>query len=1380
MLPRLSRPARLTPVAWLQLQCAQRGFGIQVSSLRRGGALGAVLALSVILGLAVPASEAADVDTAAQGSKAMPVAGHAEPVSTTAAPAPNSPDASDAGRTDPDAEALDPADPDPTDSGDTGVDSGDHSPAEPAPTDPAPTDPAPPGPGAPRPQRELGGARAPAPAALSTNPTLVWTVADDAGTPVGGATVTMEGPARVYQGRLIWGTVFSVADCTSAPCGNLSMDQDPRPGMFEVDRKVSNPVFTMLGSDAIHQRFRITPGTAPTTYRWVTTETQEIPGSGVTPHPDPWVAQQYDFGTLVVTQPRLSCETGNLYSISSEGQLQHLRVDPGQAGAVVTSVGSPPSVPPSSARKFSGLAVALDGASAFAFRQEATVGYVYEFDVVTEQWVTANSRIVWGADKLTLVGGAVAPNGRYWAGGFYKSDSFDLWERNANGTQMIRRGRIDLSAMPLASAQGDFAFDSEGNLYLARWGFLGNRLEIFRVDAAELAGGQTTQRLRVSSRISTPDSPFIRVTGLAFDRSGVSYVGGAWLNDGLGYLTVPLESGDIPLRGAPLNTSDLGSCSFPPTVKLQQRLPDGRLAPTDQFALTLSSGSDALGEAETTGNAPGLQAANAGPIPVPSGASITLSAAARGTTALGNYASDWACEIDGTPLASGAGASGVVTVPTMTTGKEILCTITSGIPIAQKTSTPASGTVINGQDPVRYTLKFDNSARTRPTVVSYSDYLADVLDDAVFVDAAGNPAPSQVPVVATTGGITYSAAQDWDAANQRIRVHGTVPAGAVGTLSYSVRALPNASQATAREASAAATTGTRGFSLRNQLARGDAPTAPTTCAPGLCTEHAVRAWTVSKSSLPADGARLHKGGNVHYAVTATKVNSQTDLRGLVLQDDLTHVFKTAGWAPDAAVPGGALRGGVYLFDASGRSLGLDGSPNSSNPSVPRPVRSAPVPARVNIAPAGSPADMRWVVTSGAPIDVPAAAVRAELRFAVQAGERPAGIPAPGAWEGPGKTPATGWQFANYATGMAKTGSGSLLRDFAPNSCVTGLDVPNTGLAPNGQQPVDDAFPERCRTRHELSKNYFTIRKDAGGIGVKELAGDRAWGPDPTGLWNMIGQEFEIRDSVNGAPSAYPAAQLCRTTYDPAAGWNGDWIPPGSASDETLWDFGEERPASLQRIVDWNNTHPTDPRPVCATLYEIDSGRQQGRWRSENVDAGDYWLVETKAPNAQTNTTASATRPVPGVQRLAEPVPFRVWPDADGPSSGQAMHGRGQLDVGNGAGGLIGRCNPGNVDPDTGEFLPGGTIAERPTACVNPTGYLMLVKNPSPTPLPFAGGSGLWAFWGGGAAAMLLALLAAVMWRVRRVGVPRHAGPRRRPGPDPSIRHRDPAHEPRCS
>lgn len=1063
----------------------------------------------------------------------------------------------------------------------------------------------------------------------------------------------------------------------------------------------------------------------------------------------------------------LSCVPGDVYSISSAGQLQKVSVN-GTSGAV-QGIGQT-----AGSGEFNGLGIGDRGAAVYAYNRSNTAGWgqasnantVYKYDVARGRWASTQAQVsLASSDVSNLVGGAVGPDGSYWVGGFNAAPNswsatgglyFQLWRMKPGSNAIEPVGKIDLRGLvngqtTQVGVNGDFAFDTVGNVYLVRG--VGTQLQVFRLDKAKLDGGRGVQAIAGAELVANGTAPFSNTNGIAYDSSGKLFIGAGTR---LAYLQQEASGSwqsrtvSMPANSA-FSTTDLATCSFPPTVKIQKDLPDGRAFANDQFKLQLKSGNTVLGEATTTGKAEGIQEEKVGPVPVAIGASMSFTeVAGNSSTDLKNYVTSWECLLDGKVLWGDKSLGTSFTMPAEAAGKEILCTIKNSLMDVSKSAIGAdgkdlpSGTPVDENGVVGYKLTFDNRAGANPATVNYRDYLADVLDDATFY----NPTTKQrttSPVIELTGsGLTHA----WSAADKWLTIGGTVPAKQMSTLTVYVKVKENADATAERQGA----TSSQGFFLRNKLARGTDPKPPTECVPGLCVEHPINSWTVAKDSLPADTARLHKGGNVHYKVTATKTNAGTTLKGLVLQDDLTHVFKTAGWAPEAAVPGGAQAKGVYLFNSDGRTIDLNGQPNTGGADVLRSVRDVAAPTQVNVAPSGAPADMRWIVTSGAPLDLPKEAVRAEMWFAVQAAESPAGIPAASTWEGQGNTPATGWKFVNYATGMAKSGSGATAKDFAPNACVTGKNVPNTALAPNSAQPVDVNFPEQCRVQHELSQNYFTIRKDAGGAGVQALADDKAWDPDPTGLWNMIGHEFEVRDNdkATGKATSYPSVQLCRTDYDPEKGWRGEWISPANAADKSRWDFSTENSATAQKILDWNNAHPdeADQLPVCGTLYEISDGGQKGRWRSENLNAGDYWLVETKAPNAQTDVTAEKTRPVPGVQRLAQPVPFKIWPEEDGASlGGPAMQGRGQLDVGNGSGKYLDRCNPGQQKPN-GEFEPGGTIAERPTACVNPTGYLMLVKDPAPVPLPLTGGQWLPMVLGGGAAVLIVALAGALWWRRR--------------------------------
>ncbi|KAM9863413.1 hypothetical protein ACI1US_00731 [Leucobacter sp. BZR 635] len=1168
---------------------------------------------------------------------------------------------------------------------------------------------------------------------------VTWTVVDEEGRPMPGATVMLEGPrATSSSSSASWGRSRPVTDCEVAPCDARSMDQDPRPGVFKVDRFVDNAIVTPLTNSVLRQRFRITPSQAPSGYTWVSPATVFVPPLSSSrpglPSPNPWAEPFFNFGSLVVQKPELTCSPNNLYSMGKQGQLQRVVVDRESGRGVVSNVGMP--AQSSGVKNFNGLAVGAGGEYAYAFNRLWPSARIFRYDVVRAAWALTEATI----EGENLVAGAIDPAGTYWAGEFTGSTGFRLWSMTADGKAMERRGEVDLSAWRATETNGDMVFDGEGNLYIVRGSVNDTLLNIFRVDAQDLEAGRGENPVPVSALVPSGASPFRGINGVAYDSLGFLYLGGT---GGLGYLTAPaanVKPTPVTLSGATWDTTDLASCAFPPTVKLEKQLPGGRVADTDQFTLEISSGPTIAATAQTSGTATGLQPDAAGPVPVTSGVTIAIAEKPLGTTSPGDYAASWECRTETERVAGGAGTSGSFTVPVMRQGGEIRCTFTNEVVRAEKTATPASGIAVNAGEIVRYDLTLDNSGGMAPATVDFWDSLTDVLDDAVFVNAAGDPTADGAPEVSVAGGISYAAAEDWNPAGQWLRMRGTVAAGDVGSLSFAVRVLPNSEDAGARQESQ----DPQGFFLRNRLVRGSGgntpPELPTTCAPGVCTEHPVNAWSVEKDSVPAEGTRLAKGGNVHYRVAAEKINAGTSLANVVLQDDLTHVFKTAGWAPDAVPAVGALGSGVYLFDAAGRSLGLDGLPNTAEANVAAPVQSVSVPEQRNVAEAGNPPETRWILTSGAPLTLPAEAVRAEMWFAVQAAESPAGIPDPQVWQSPGATPVTGWTFVNYATGTATGAAG----EFAPNECVTGLDVPHTALAADAEQPADPAFPDRCRVQQDLAWNSFTLRKDAGGLGVAGLTGDLEWGGDPTGLWNMVGHEFEIRDSVGGAASAYPSVQLCRTDYDPEQGWNGDWIAQANAGDASRWDFATQPSQTQQRVLAWNNAHPDDPRPVCGTLAELTAGPQQGQWFSEGLGQGEFWLVETRAPSAQRNPETGETRAVPGVQRLAEAIPFTVWPDAAGPEVAGGMRGRGQVDIGHSGTALSERCDA------------AATVAERPTACVDRAGYFMVVQDPAPAALPFTGGRGRWVLSGAGALVLMTALAGIARWRSRSHTTARHA------------------------
>lgn len=148
-----------------------------------------------------------------------------------------------------------------------------------------------------------------------------------------------------------------------------------------------------------------------------------------------------------------------------------------------------------------------------------------------------------------------------------------------------------------------------------------------------------------------------------------------------------------------------------------------------------------------------------------------------------------------------------------------------------KYSKPKSGTTVDAGQRVTYTLAFANRSvnpNAAPVAVDYTDYLADVLDDADFTV---KPAASDKNLRVVTKG-------------DSMRVVGTVPTGKTYTVKYTVTVKNHAEQGDHRLGNVVAITGESAV-----------------CAPGtpLCTEHEVSAPPAEKTTpipLPRTGAEV--------------------------------------------------------------------------------------------------------------------------------------------------------------------------------------------------------------------------------------------------------------------------------------------------------------------------------------------------------------------------------------------------------------------------------------------------------------------------------------------------------------------------------------------
>ncbi|WP_156483745.1 SpaA isopeptide-forming pilin-related protein [Brevibacterium linens] len=373
----------------------------------------------------------------------------------------------------------------------------------------------------------------------------------------------------------------------------------------------------------------------------------------------------------------ISCEPGIAYSASSNGQLRK-----------ITAAGST-DVADNATKKerywtllgwryrdvdvtsFNGLGVGKNGSPIYAYERtdSAQTVEIYQFDSTLGSWKSTEA--TQSKSGVQFIGGAVdLSTGVFYFGGFNGGGTtFSLYSYDSSDNSTSLKGTIDTSADSGGSANGDIAFDANGNLFIVRGS--GTTTTVFSVTSANLAkaNGGT-----ISSSKSAGFTTNSNVNGVSFDAAGKAYLG---TGDTITSYDMPNWSNRQSFASGSWSSTDLASCSSPATITLQKDVQGGRVKSSDQFGLSLKQGGTELGSATTTGSATGIQEEIVGPLPAKRGAVITFSETAANGATLDDYGSTYACTIDDKPIngVSGEGRSGSVTIPN--TGEIVVCTITN-------------------------------------------------------------------------------------------------------------------------------------------------------------------------------------------------------------------------------------------------------------------------------------------------------------------------------------------------------------------------------------------------------------------------------------------------------------------------------------------------------------------------------------------------------------------------------------------------------------------------------------------------------------------------------------------------------------------------------
>ena len=771
---------------------------------------------------------------------------------------------------------------------------------------------------------------------------------------------------------------------------------------------------------------------------------------------------------------------------------------------------------------------------------------------------------------------------------------------------------------------------------------------------------------------------------------------------------------------------------------------------------------------------------------------------------------DLSCDTT-TPALQTDPLSGAITLATVdvTKGSNTVCSFENQANrpqlVASKAADPASGEVIAAGDDITYSLVFDNTDGTAPQALTdqagslYVDHLADVLDDASLLDAAGavtgegagdsDPEFTYDIHTQTSPSPTHDVQAHYDSASERITFTGTVPAYSKVVVSFKVRVKDNDTDVIERQEGAAANTNTplvRGYQLNNYLTKAEADTETLTKCDVVsdgCVTHSVRAWTVEKSSQPLDGASVHAGANNYYRVKITNYSGEA-LADITLEDDMTSTLFAGVFDPTApnAVP---YAYGISYYSANNDLLGgeywnVDAGgpvPKFSNP------QATADPSDPEYDPT-QPFGGTWTLTVS-DIEIPSTAGAANtpveyaiVGYPVEIGKiaDPTNPMQPYSAQGQSLPAAPNATWVN--TAAASTASVGTTVNIEPNRCRVS-DLTSGAMKPGWDDALTDEenFGD-CKTYHSLDESFFHLWKQS-----------TAKNPsNPTQVQsNLLGSYFVLSDTKADAQNAggpVPSKWLCRADnfveFDASGEVTNGAAPAGQGVGEPDWGFGSK---AHQSLIDannartlWNNSNPMqtpkDLLPMCGIFYqhtaehaaEDSDGQPAGSWHAEDVRGGDaidwrenpngdghgiYWLTETVSPTDH--------------QLLAEPMQLWVAPDLPTPEHLDAgdrelydYQGRLSMPVlGEGEAfspdpdGVIGGVNGSSDIRQTCRYGPWTLPPNSQPACVMPTGWTMPIFDAKLAPLPHTGGIGAGWLAAGGTLVSAIAIGAAWWWRRRR-------------------------------
>ncbi len=427
--------------------------------------------------------------------------------------------------------------------------------------------------------------------------------------------------------------------------------------------------------------------------------------------------------SLAVAQsnPPLSCSSPTLYNIESNGNFYALN------DTTLANAAAAPSTIGSGTRN----ALGISGNGTTAYSANMTVSgtpattTISVEDIASGTNTTYNAMTAAGASEI-IAGGVNPVNGKYYYGGWNSAQNtlylfaFDPGTHTSTAIGTIAR------PTNVNYQYGDLAFDGSGDLYVLAGTTSANTAALLVVSAAGLpsSGTGAIAYSKLTTLTSTTNQNYL---GIAFAADSQLYVETIQaelykVNPNDGTIT------DLGKQTGITSPTDLASCSYNGSIKAQKDVV-GRVAPGDQFTMTITGGGISSGNTGTTsGTSDGVQTGAgevAGPVVGLPGTSYTLTETpASGSGAnLADYQTTYVCMNGSTTVASGSGATTTFTFPSPSgnAGAAVVCTFTNtpaALSIAKTSPTPSVSKV---GDTVGYSFAVKNTGPLTLTDVGVAD-----------------------------------------------------------------------------------------------------------------------------------------------------------------------------------------------------------------------------------------------------------------------------------------------------------------------------------------------------------------------------------------------------------------------------------------------------------------------------------------------------------------------------------------------------------------------------------------------------------------------------------------------------------------------------------